>query len=93
MARLGTTILDTNDPCSSPHVDADLSFWPLNLHYINSVPWGLFEETVPDKILLGSDYPAGQSPKEALEAVKGLSISEEFRRKIMGDNAAGLLGI
>ena len=52
-----------------------------------------FEETVPDKILLGSDYPAGQSPQEALEAVKGLSISEDFKRKIMGDNAASLLGI
>jgi len=25
--------------------------------------------------------------------VKGLSISEEFKRKILGDNAARLLGI
>ena len=76
-----------------PNVYADLSFWPLNPHYINLVPWGLFEETVPDKILLGSDYPAGQSPQEALEAVKSLPVSEDFRRKIMGDNAASLLGI
>ncbi|MBW1942476.1 MAG: amidohydrolase family protein [Deltaproteobacteria bacterium] len=51
------------------------------------------KETVPDKIFMGSDYPAGQTPQEALEAVKSLPVSEEFRRKIMGDNAASLLGI
>ena len=76
-----------------PNVYADLSCWPLNPHYINLVPWGLLEETVPDKIFMGSDYPGGQTPQEALEAVKTLPISEEFRRKIMGDNAAGLLNI
>ncbi len=75
------------------NVFADLSFWPLNPHYINLVPWRLLEETVQDKIFLGSDYPGGQTPQEALEAVKSLSISEEFKRKIMGDNAARLLGI
>jgi uncharacterized protein len=76
-----------------PNVYADLSFWPLNPHYINLVPWELLEETVPDKILFGSDYPAGQTPQEALKAVKSLSISEEFRQKVMGDNAVKLLGL
>ena len=75
------------------NIYTDLSFWPLNPHYINFVPWKLLEETVPDKIFFGSDYPGGQSPQEALEAVKSLSISEEFKRKIMGDNAAGLLNL
>jgi len=76
-----------------PNVYADVSFWPLNPNYIDIVPWKLLEKTVPDKILLGSDYPFGQTPKEAAEAVKTLPISEEFKAKILGGNAANLLDI
>lgn len=76
-----------------PNVYADLSAWPLHPQYIDLVPWALFEDTVPDKILYGSDYPAGQTPKEALEAVGTLPISEDFRTKIIGENAVRLLGL
>ena len=76
-----------------PNVYADLCFWPLNPHYKNLIPWRLLEETVPDKILLGSDYPCGQTPKEAVEAVQSLPISEDFKRKILGENATRLLGL
>jgi len=68
-------------------------FWPLNPHYKDLIPWRLLEETVPDKILLGSDYPCGQTPKEAVEAVQNLPISEDFKRKILGENATRLLGL
>jgi predicted TIM-barrel fold metal-dependent hydrolase len=57
------------------------------------IPWNLFEKTVPDKILLGSDYPAGQTPMEAVEAVRSLPISEDFKGKILGENAARQLGL
>ena len=74
------------------NVFADISFWPLNPLYVNIVPWNLLENTVPDKILLGSDYPAGQTPKEAVEAVKKLPVSQRFKEKILGENASKVLG-
>ena len=73
------------------NVFADLSFWPLNPLYQKIVPWDLLESTVPDKLLMGSDYPAGQTPKEAAEAVKGLPVSQGFKNKILGENASKLL--
>jgi len=76
-----------------PNVYADLCFWPLNPHYKNLLPWQLLEETVPDKILLGSDYPCGQTPKEAVETVRNLPISEDFKLKILGENATNLLSL
>jgi predicted TIM-barrel fold metal-dependent hydrolase len=75
------------------NVFADLSFWPLNPLYAGLVPWELLEQTVPDKVLLGSDYPAGQTPKEAAEAVKKLPVSQSFKGKILGDNAVAVLGL
>jgi len=42
-----------------PNVYADLCLWPLNPRYKDLTPWRLLEETVSDKILLGSDYPCG----------------------------------
>jgi predicted TIM-barrel fold metal-dependent hydrolase len=75
------------------NVFADLSFWPLHPVYMDLVPWSLLEQTVPDKILLGSDYPAGQTPKEATEAVKKLPVSQDFKEKILGENAAMILGL
>ncbi len=75
------------------NVFADLCFWPLNPLYRDLMPWRLLDETVRDKILLGSDYPCAQTPKEAVEAVKNLPISEDFKVKILGDNAARLLAL
>jgi predicted TIM-barrel fold metal-dependent hydrolase len=76
-----------------PNVYADLSFWPLHPFYKDMIPWSLFEKTVPDKILLGSDYPPGQTPAEAVEAVRSLPIGEDFMRMILGENAARLLSL
>ncbi len=75
------------------NVYADISFWPLHPWYVDLVPWSLLERTVPDKILLGSDYPAGQTPKEAAEAVKKLPVSQGFKAKILGANAAKILQV
>jgi predicted TIM-barrel fold metal-dependent hydrolase len=75
------------------NVFADLSFWPLHPLYAGLVPWSLLERTVSDKILLGSDYPAGQTPREAVEAVKKLPVSQNFKEKILGNNAARILGL
>jgi predicted TIM-barrel fold metal-dependent hydrolase len=75
------------------NVYADLSFWPLIPHYVDLVPWELLEKTVPDKILLGSDYPFGQTPREAAETVKTLPIGKMFKEKILGRNAEKLLGL
>jgi len=72
-------------------VFADISFWPLHPFYVDIVPWSLLEKTVPDKILFGSDYPAGQTPKEAAEAVKKLPVSQSFKEKILGKNASKIL--
>jgi predicted TIM-barrel fold metal-dependent hydrolase len=66
------------------NVFADISFWRLNPRYTSIVPWSLLENTVSDKILLGSDYPAGQTPREAAEAVKKLPVSQRFKEKILG---------
>lgn len=73
------------------NVFADLSFWPLNPRFSGIVPWNLLENVASDKILLGSDYPAGQTPKEAVEAVKGLPVSQSFKEKILGENASKIL--
>ena len=63
------------------------------LHDIGKISIGdrLLEKTTPDKILLGSDYPAGQTPKEAAETVQKLPLSQNFKEKILGKNAAKIL--
>lgn len=75
------------------NVFADLSFWPLHPLYGDLIPWDLLESAVADKILLGSDYPAGQTPREAAEAVNRLPVSQDFKERILGNNAAVLLGL
>ena len=73
------------------NVFADISFWPLNPFCVDMVPWSLLEKTVSNRILLGSDYAAGQIPKEAAEAVRKLPISQDFKERILGGNAAKIL--
>jgi predicted TIM-barrel fold metal-dependent hydrolase len=75
------------------NVYADLSLWPLNSRFRDLIPWRMLENTVPDKILLGSDYPCGQTSKEAFEAAQDLPISNDFKAKILGENAARLLAL
>jgi predicted TIM-barrel fold metal-dependent hydrolase len=72
-------------------VFADISFWPLNPFYMDMVPWNLLEKTVSNEMLLGSDYAAGQTPKEAVAAVRKLPISQDFKEKILDRNAAKIL--
>ncbi len=73
------------------NVFADISFIPLHPIFVDMVPWNLLEKTVSDKILLGSDYPASKTPKEAVEAVNKLPVSQDFKEKILGNNAANIL--
>ncbi len=47
-----------------------------------------------DKVLMGSDYPFDVNDPDPVETVRLLeSVSFEGKRKIWGENAAGLLGI
>jgi predicted TIM-barrel fold metal-dependent hydrolase len=73
------------------NVFADISFWPLHPLYADIIPWQLLEKAIPEKVLLGSDYPAGQTPIEAAEAVRNLPISPSFKDKILGTNASKIL--
>ena len=76
-----------------PNVYADLSFWPLHPLYRELVPWSLLEKTIADKLLLGSDYSAGHTPKEAVHAVNSLPIGQRFKEKILGLNASKILNL
>jgi aminocarboxymuconate-semialdehyde decarboxylase len=48
----------------------------------------------PDRILAGSDYPhqIGSIPL-MIETIKALDVDDGVKRKIFGENAAGLLGL
>jgi predicted TIM-barrel fold metal-dependent hydrolase len=50
-------------------------------------------ERIAHKVIYGSDWPSVPTIKENIQAVKNLQISEDSMRKILGENAAGLLGI
>ena len=76
-----------------PNVYAVLSFWPLHPLYRELVPWSLLEKTIADKLLLGSDYSAGHTPKEAVHAVNSLPIGQRFKEKILGLNASKILNL
>lgn len=45
------------------------------------------------KVLFGSDWPGVKSIKANIEALRALPISEEAKRKILGGNAARILGV
>ena len=45
------------------------------------------------KILFGSDWPGVKSIKANIEALRALPIGEEAKRKILGGNAARILGV
>ena len=49
-------------------------------------------EAYADKVLFGSDWP-GPNPKKNIDAIKALPISEEAKAKILGENAARILGL
>lgn len=75
------------------NVYSDLSAWPLDAKFMKLVPWDLLEETVSAKLFLGSDYPAAQTSGQAIAAVHSLPVSDAFKEKILGQNAADFLGL
>lgn len=75
------------------NVYSDLSAWPLDAKFMKLVPWDLLEQTVSDKLFLGSDYPAAQTSGQAIAAVHSLPVSDTFKEKILGQNAAKFLGL
>lgn len=72
------------------NVYVDVAFLPEP--YIAAMPWQLFERTIQDKILFGSDFPLVM-PDERLAMLRRLPLAEETVRRITGQNAAALLGL
>jgi predicted TIM-barrel fold metal-dependent hydrolase len=73
-----------------PNVYVDISAHPDLYNYF---PWDAFVNyNIDDKVLFASDYPLVQWNK-ILPAVETLPISKGFKNKILGENAAKLLGI
>ncbi|HHU08606.1 MAG TPA: amidohydrolase [Intrasporangiaceae bacterium] len=51
-------------------------------------------EALGDRVLLGTDFPNIPYPYlHALDAIFGLGMSVEWERKVLHDNASGLLGV
>jgi predicted TIM-barrel fold metal-dependent hydrolase len=48
-------------------------------------------ERIAHKVVYGSDWPSVGTIKENIIALEGLSLSEEAKQMIMGQNAARLL--
>ena len=71
----------------------------MKMFYVDTAEgmWKLWLETAvkffgPDHILFGTDFP--QAPiKDIMDNVKSLEISDTDKKKILGENAAKLLGI
>jgi predicted TIM-barrel fold metal-dependent hydrolase len=50
-------------------------------------------ERVADKVIFGSDWPGMPYIKRNIEIIRGLPLKEETKEKILGGNAARILGI
>jgi predicted TIM-barrel fold metal-dependent hydrolase len=50
-------------------------------------------ERVADKVIFGSDWPGMPRIKRNIELIRALPLSEETKEKILGGNAARILGI
>ncbi|MBI5653515.1 MAG: amidohydrolase [Chloroflexi bacterium] len=50
-------------------------------------------ERLADKVIFGSDFPGGPDIKKNLDAVRVLPLKDDTKEKILGGNAARLLGI
>jgi predicted TIM-barrel fold metal-dependent hydrolase len=50
-------------------------------------------ESLADKVVYGSDWPGYPYIRRNIEAINALPMSEQAKEKILGDNAAGLLGM
>jgi len=50
-------------------------------------------ERLADKVIFGSDWPGVPTIKENIQAIQGLPMGEDAKRKILGGNAARLIGL
>ena len=50
-------------------------------------------ERLADKVIFGSDFPGGPDIKKNLDAVRALPLRDETKEKILGGNAARILGV
>jgi predicted TIM-barrel fold metal-dependent hydrolase len=50
-------------------------------------------ERVADKVIFGSDWPGMPNIKRNIDIIRGLPLKEETKEKILGGNAARILGI
>ena len=71
----------------------------INRFYVDTVvhdPRALYylvDSFGPDHVLLGSDFPFDMGPKSPVQEVEKLDISSEHKAKILGRNAARLMGL
>ena len=73
-----------------PRVYLDVSAYP---SLYNHMPWDAYiKSRAEDKLLFATDYPL-YTFESVLDALKALDIPDEFRTKILGENAARLLGL
>jgi len=72
-----------------PHVHMEISGLPPQnlLKYFPDL------EKNADKIVFGSDWPGVPGIATNIETIRGLHLREESKRKILGENAAKILGI
>ncbi len=73
-----------------PNVYVDISAYPNMYDYF---PWEAYSRFEAEgKVLFATDNPI-KGFTETLDALNGVDISDEFKAKIKGENAVGLLGI
>ena len=73
-----------------PNVYVDISAYPNMYDYF---PWEAYSRFEAEgKVLFATDNPL-KGFKETLDALDAVKISDEFKAKIKGENAKGLLGI
>lgn len=73
-----------------PNVHLDISAY---YDLYNHMPWDAYSKSdAEDKILFATDYPL-RGFRETLDALEGLDISSEFKKKILGENAKRLLKV
>ena len=76
--------------CRHENVYMDLSVYTDLYHHF---PWDAFASYGQEhKLLFATDYPFSDF-KSSLKAISDLNISEDFKRKILGENALKVLGI